>query len=121
MPQDFKESPAWKLSYEFVKEIYSITKSFPKEERYAMTSQIKRAAMSICLNLAEAHGRRTSKDFLNFVYISLGSCKETECLLMFAKDFNYISQFQFTQLNEKLDHVGRTLTSLRKSIEEEKD
>ena len=83
-----------------------------------MTSQIRRASMSISLNIAEAHGRGTPKDFLNFVHYALGSTKETECLLMLARDFNYISQFQFSKLNEELDHIGRTLTNLRKSIKE---
>ena len=117
MPQDFKESPAWKLSYDFVKDIYSVSQSFPKEERYAFTSQIRRASMSIPLNLAEGHGRRPGKDFLSFVYNALGSAKEVECCLMLARDFKYITQFQFAELNEKLDHIGRTLTLLRKSTE----
>ncbi len=118
MPQDFKNLEVWKLSYELTKEIYKISKKFPKNERYGMCSQIERASVSIPVNISEGSGRRTKKDFQSFLYNSLGSTKEVECLLLLAKDFNYISQYEFTQLNEKLDHIGRMLTNLIKSLDE---
>jgi four helix bundle protein len=118
MPQDFKELNVWKLSYELTKEIYKTSQKFPKEEKFGLTNQIKRASFSIPVNIAEGSGRRTNKDFQSFLHNALGSTKEVECLLLLAKDFNYISQFEFTQLNEKLDHVGRMLTNLIKSLED---
>jgi len=72
-----------------------------------MTSQIQKASYSIPVNIAEGSGRRTSNDFRSFLHNALGSAKEVECFLMLARDFNYISQYEFTQLNEKLDHIGR--------------
>ena len=121
MPQDFKNLEVWKLAYEFTKEIYKITKKFPKEERYAMTSQIQRASYSIPVNIAEGSGRHTNDSFKSFLSNAQGSCKEVECFLMLARDFSYISQFEFTQLNEKLDHIGRMLTNLMKSLGEKND
>lgn len=121
MAQDFKNLEVWKLSYELTKEIYKISKKFPKEERYGMTSQIQRASFSVPVNIAEGSGRRTSNDFRSFLYNALGSCKEVECFLLLAKDFSYISQYEFTQLNEKLDHIGKMLTNLIKSLGDKND
>lgn len=121
MPQDFKGLAVWKLSFEFVKEVYRILPSFPKEELYGMNSQLRRAVISISSNIAEGTGKKSNRDFANFLYISLGSCKEVESLLLLSKDLGYISQTKFNELNEKLDHIGRMLTNLIKSIEAKED
>jgi len=118
MPQDFKGLSVWKLSFELVKDIYKILPNFPKEEIYGMNSQLRRAVVSISNNIAEGTGRKTKKDFSSFLYNALGSCKEVENLLLISKDFGYINQFKFNELNEKLDHIGKMLTNLIKSMDE---
>ncbi|MBI4146763.1 four helix bundle protein [Candidatus Woesearchaeota archaeon] len=67
MPSDFKELIVWKQSILFAKKVYFISRSFPKDERYGLTSQLRRASVSISCNIAEGCGRRTSKDFASFI------------------------------------------------------
>lgn len=108
--QDFKDLQIWKLAFDLNKTLYKITAKFPKEEFYALTQQLKRASVSISNNIAEGCGRKTNKDFCSFLYNAMGSLKEVENLLLIAKDFSYISQFEFKELDEKLDELGRKLT-----------
>ena len=121
MTQDFKQLQVWKLSFELVKDIYKILPSFPKEEMYGINSQLRRAVVSIPNNIAEGTGRKTKRDFCSFLYNALGSCKEVENLLLLSKDFGFINQFKFNELNEKLDHIGKMLTNLIKSMDESVD
>lgn len=117
MPQsDFKELKVWREAFELAKEIYLITTKFPKDEMYGMTSQIRRATVSISNNIAEGCGRNTSKDFISFLYNSMGSCKEVENLLMLAKELKYIGVDDFNLLNDKVDHIGKMLTQFIKSV-----
>ncbi len=111
MPQsDFKELDIWKIAFEVNRSIYKITGNFPKEELYALTQQLRRASVSISSNIAEGCGRRTNKDFVNFLYNAMGSLKEVENQLLIAKDLNYLAQSKFIELNEELDKLGRKLT-----------
>ena len=80
----------WKKAIEFVAEIYKITKNFPKEEIYGLTSQIRRAAVSIPSNIAEGAARNYKKEFIQFLYIAVGSAAETETQLIIAKEIGYI-------------------------------
>ncbi|MGB3776310.1 MAG: four helix bundle protein [Leeuwenhoekiella sp.] len=82
----FKELKVWQKSVELVSQIYSSTKSFPKNKIYGLTSQIRRSAVSIPSNIAEGCGRKTSKDFKNFLSIALGSAFELETQLLIAKN-----------------------------------
>ena len=75
---NYKKLEAWKKSMELVKEIYEITRSFPREELYALTSQIKRAAVSVPCNIAEGSGRNYKKDTIQFLHIARGSLYEVE-------------------------------------------
>ena len=77
MPSDFKELNVWRESIDFAQDMYRLTASFPKEEIYALTSQLRRAAVSISANIAEGCGRRTSADFGNFLHMSETLCAET--------------------------------------------
>ncbi len=81
----------WKKSMDFVENIYKISSTFPKEEMYGLTSQIRRAAVSVPSNIAEGASRQGSKEFVQFLYISLGSLSEVETQTMLAKRLNFVS------------------------------
>ena len=81
----------WKKSMDFVEDIYRMSEKFPREEVYGLSSQIRRAAVSIPSNIAEGASRQGNKEFIQFLYISLGSLSEVETQLMIAKRLQYIS------------------------------
>ena len=81
----------WEKSHAFTIRIYQVTKDFPRDELYSLTSQIRKAAYSIPANIAEGCGRNTQKELANFLQISLGSANECEYFLLLAKDLNYIN------------------------------
>jgi len=118
MMQDFKNLQIWKMAFDFNKEIYNISVKFPKEEAYGLTSQLRRASVSISSNMAKGCGRKTDKDFINFLYMSMGSLKEVENILMIAKDLGYISQSDFIKLDEDMDKLGKTLYNFIRGREE---
>lgn len=109
MTQDFKKLEVWKLAHQFTLDIYRLTSSFPKEERYGMTQQIRRAASSIGANIAEGAGRKSNKDFARALYFSFGSIKELEHFLLLAKDLNYIDICNFNAFNQQLESIGKML------------
>ena len=94
----FKELKVWQKAIELVTETYLKTQNFPKEEIYGLTSQIRRCAVSIPSNIAEGCGRKTNKDFSNFLGISLGSSFEFETQLIICKNLNFINIFFFFYL-----------------------
>src|SRR5690606_15035286 len=85
-----KDLDVWKLSVELVLDIYKITKNFPKEEIYGLTSQIRRSAISIPSNIAEGAGRNSKKEYVHFLYNSMGSLSELETQLMIAEKIGYL-------------------------------
>ena len=98
--------------------VYELTASFPTEERYALTSQIRRAAHSIYLNLAEGSARRSYKDFARFLSMALGSLMEVRACSNIALRRNYISKDQHPQLGSQLHQIRISLTALRSSLYE---
>jgi four helix bundle protein len=109
-----KDLEVWKESIELVKQIYETTKEFPKEEIYGLTSQIKRCAVSIPANIAEGAARRTRKEFINFLYISLGSLSELETLLLVAKEVKILSNN--TEIFNNIEILRRKLISFIKYV-----
>ena len=89
--RDHKELDVWKTGVEPVAEVYVATKSFPKEELYGLTNQLRRAAVSIPSNIAEGAARQTQKEFVQFLYIALGSVAEVETQLVIAEKLHYIA------------------------------
>jgi len=87
---DYKNLDVWGKSISLVLEAYKITNNFPKEERYALADQIKRAAVSIPSNIAEGASRNTRKEFIQFIYIALGSASELETQIIIAEKLGYI-------------------------------
>ncbi len=99
--EDFKNLDVWRQGAKIAKLVYQSSKSFPKEETFGLTSQIRRASVSVISNIAEGCGRNHTKDTLRFLYISRGSLYEVECQNELAKDFGYIgmSSYELTYLN----------------------
>ncbi|RTL58567.1 MAG: four helix bundle protein [Sphingobacteriales bacterium] len=114
---NYKSLDAWKKAMELVKEVYLLTKSFPKEELYALTSQTKRAAVSIPSNIAEGMGRNYKKDTIQFLHISRGSVYELETLLNIAVMVEIITEKRFNETCSKLDESIRILNGLITYIE----
>lgn len=90
--QDHKELDVWKSCIDLVEEIYQLTNTFPKEEIYGVTNQIRRAAISIPSNIAEGAGRQTSKEFVHFLYIAAGSLAELETQIIIAERLKYTTR-----------------------------
>jgi len=102
----------WELSVQFVKEIYLITGSFPEKERFGIISQIQRSAISISANIAEGAGRQSSKEFIHFLYIALGSLSELDTLIILSQSIGYITQTEGQILQAKLDRIAKLLGGL---------
>jgi len=111
-----KNLDVWKLSVKFVVEIYQETSKFPKEEIFGITSQMRRSAVSISSNIAEGSGRQTDKEFIQFLYYSLGSKEELDTQLIIAKQLNYITQNSFDRLSPQLETIGKLLNGLIKYL-----
>ena len=111
--QDYKKIDVWKRSYEFSKEIYGITSSFPDEEKFGLASQVRRAAVSIPINIAEGSGRNSRKDFANFIQIAIGSASEVECELLLSKDLNFIDDENFSGLCKEIIEFRKTLLNYK--------
>jgi len=95
-----KDLLVWKKSMDLVKQIYELTQDFPKSEIYGLTSQVRRSAISIPSNIAEGAARNSSKEFIQFLYISLGSVAELETQLLIAQNLEYCDEFPMGSLNE---------------------
>jgi four helix bundle protein len=107
---------AWIKAMELVSEIYQGTQLFPKEERYGLTSQIRRAAVSIPANIAEGAGRNSKKEFAHFLSNSQGSASELETELIIALRLGYLSEPSFAKITDHLERIGRLLTGLRRHV-----
>ena len=118
MTQDFKKLEVWKSAHQLTLDIYRLTTNFPKDERFGMIQQIRRAAASIGANIAEGAGRRTNKDFARALYFSFGSIKELEHFLLLAKDLNYIDICNFNAFNQKLESIGKMLNKFIQKLQQ---
>ena len=103
--QNFKDLLLWQEAHQAVLKIYKLSEDFPKTEMFGITSQLRRAAVSMPCNIAEGCGRYTSKDFANFLQIALGSTNETDYLTLLAKDLNYLSESEYLTIQEQLNKV----------------
>lgn len=112
----FKDLVVWQKSHQFVLGIYSVTAGFPKEEIYALTSQIRRAAVSIPANIAEGFRKKTLPNKINFISHSEGSLEEVKYYLILAKDLNYISSIDFEKLTLDAEEVSKLISGYSKSI-----
>ncbi len=114
---DYRKLIVWQKGMEFVKLIYRLTRLFPKEEIYGLTSQIRRATVSVVGNIVEGRGKPTDKDFLRFLYIARGSINEVECYIELSKELGFINLEQYECIYKKCREVGFLLYKLIKSLE----
>ena len=114
MIASYEDLEIYKQSYILALDIYKITKKFPKDELYSLTSQIRRASTSITLNIVEGYGRLSKEEFKRFLKISLGSTNETKTLLMFSKDLNYINEKEYKDIKNKYEILSKMIYSMIK-------
>ena len=114
--KDFRQLKVWEKSHLLALAIYKATREFPKEELYGLTSQIRRASMSIPTNIAEGCGRNTDADFARFLQMAMGSASETEYQLILARDLEFLSKDSYEKLHNDVEEVKRMLASLLKTL-----
>ncbi len=114
----YKDLKVWQKSREIVKNIYDISGTFPKEEMYGLTSQIRRAAISLPSNIAEGNARQSRKEYKNFISIAKGSLAELETQLILSVDLGYVTEEKLSNIFSKINELERMLYSLRKSLED---
>lgn len=118
--KNFYDLDAWKEGHELVINIYGITKSFPSEEKFGITSQLKRAASSITANIAEGFERYHFNDKIRFYYQARGSFSEVQNFLILSRDLKFIEEDVCIKMLDKCNSVGRLINGLIRSIENQK-
>jgi len=116
MLKNYKELKVWQKSCQLCLDI-KITGRFPKDEKFGLTSQIRRDVVSVPSNIAEGYGRKTTADYINFLYISYGSNCELETQIMLSADLGYIDRSVPEDIKDKIHEAGRMLKALIKSLE----
>jgi four helix bundle protein len=112
----YRELIAWQKSIELVTAVYEATQSFPKEEIYGLTNQMRRAAVSVPSNIAEGQGRGTPNELLHFLRIAHGSLQELETQLLIAERLSYLNSDKLENLLDQASEVGRLMVGLSKSL-----
>lgn len=114
MSKTHKDLEVWKKSVELVTEIYNITDTFPEKERFGLTNQIRRSAVSVPSNIAEGAARETDKDFCRFLYISLSSSAELETQLIISQNIGYLNSID--TISERIIEIRKMLIGLIKYL-----
>ena len=117
--REYKKIVAWQLAHELTLCVYKASQQFPPEERYGLTSQVRRAAYSTPANIAEGSGRETKRDFLRFLYIAIASLKETEYFLLLANDLKLINEDEYARLTDLTNRAFGTLQGLIRVVRKE--
>jgi four helix bundle protein len=116
MNKAHKHLDLWKDSFDVTLSIYSITKSFPIEEKFGLISQLRRAATSIPANISEGAGRKSKKEYINFLSIAMGSLYELDTLLLLSTELNYVSKDTSLKFQSKFEKISRLLFGLMKKL-----
>ena len=114
--KNFKELKVWERGHKLTLEIYKVTSSFPREEMYGLTSQMRRACASIATNIAEGCGRNSDSELARFFDISMGSASELEYLLLLTRDLNLINSPDYSELTSDVVEIKRMLASFIKKL-----
>mgnify|MGYP001552087308 FL=1 len=117
MLKSYRELNVWKKAYNLCVKIYRITKVFPQEERYVLSSQMRKSALSIPSNIAEGYGRKTKADYVRILYIAYGSVCEIETQILLAGDLNYIQRDKRDNLNQEISEIEIMLKALIRTLE----
>ena len=110
--KNYTDLNVYQEGYKLVLDMYKITKTYPKEEQYEIVSQIRRAAYSIPLNIAEGWGRKSKLEFKRFLKMSLGSCNELQVLIRLSRDLGYIKEKEYIEEKEKVEKIGKQIYTL---------
>ncbi len=114
---NFRDLKIWQRSVEFSVRVYSVTREFPEAEKYGLISQIRRCSVSISSNIAEGAGRRSNKDFLNFLSIARGSAFELETQLIISEKLKFINKEDFESLCDELIEIQNMLFGFMKKLD----
>lgn len=112
----FRDLKIWQKGMEIVEEIYLISRGFPKEEIYGLQSQIRRSAISIPSNIAEGFGRRSKKEYRQFLFVTRGSAVELETQIEIGLRLKIIANKDYEKIIEKIDHLNRMVMNLIKKL-----
>ena len=120
MQENYQKLEVWKKSMDLVEKVYQLVKKLPKEEMYALTNQIRRAATSIPLNIAEGYSKRESQaEFKRFLMMAMGSSDEVQVLLRFAKDLGYITEEEYTKGYATYKEISKMLNGMLRAVKSE--
>lgn len=117
MLRNYKDLQVWQKAYQLCLEVYKATGEFPKHEVYGITAQLRRAAVSISSNISEGYGRKTTKEYIQFLYIGYGSLCELETQILLSADLGYIEAERLKKLQDQISEVERMLKALINSLE----
>jgi four helix bundle protein len=117
MLKNYKELKVWQKAYRLCLEIYRVTRNFPREEIYGLTSQIRRAAVSVSSNIAEGYGRQTTREYIQSLYIAYGSNCELETQILLSGDLGYVEAQNLERLQREVGDVERMLKRLIISLD----
>ena len=121
MTQGYRDLVVWQQAMDVAVETYRLTGSFPKEEMFGLTSQMRRAAVSIASDIAEGEGRKSKNEFSHFLGIALGSKSELETQLILSERVNLLKTTDTEPIKKSLDDIGKMLTALRRKIGSQKN
>ena len=116
--KSYKDLIVWQKAYQLTLLVYKETENFPKSELFGLTSQLRRATVSIASNIAEGYQRQHNGEYIQFLSIAFGSCAEVETQLLLCKDLCYLCESNFTILNNLLTEVGKMLYALITKLKE---
>lgn len=114
--RDFRELKVWQKAHACVLEIYRHTRNFPTEERFGLTSQIRRAAASVPSNIAEGCGRQGDRELARFLSIAAGSASEVEYQLLLTHDLNFLDDEPYRQLDSQINEIKRMLNAFIRKL-----
>lgn len=115
--KSYRDLVAWQKSFRTGLAIYELTKAFPDYERFGLSNQLRRSAVSVASNIAEGYGRQSTSDYIRFLRVARGSLYELETQILFATELRYIEQHVAESVLENLAECGRILAGLIRSLE----
>ncbi len=116
--KSYKDLSVWQKSLQLVKDIYELTKLFPKEEIYCLTQQLRRSGISVVSNIAEGSAKNSTKEFIRFLSIAYGSLNELEAQVIIAESLGYLSKKEIQPILEKISEIGKMANGLSRSLEQ---
>lgn len=114
--RDFRQLRVWEDAHQLTLEVYRLTKTFPKEELFALTNQLRRASVSVGSNIAEGCGRGSNKDYAHFLQMAIGSAFEVDYQIYLAKDLAYMNDENYKIISGKIDSLKRQFASLLQKV-----